>query len=109
MSIIFKKGVDTYGVKQVVIEAMSLVAEYYKITYGSDLVITSVLDGSHMYASKHYSGEAFDVRTWTSRTSGVQIPMNDKRVITYQLKQLLGSDFDVVCEDTHLHCEYDPQ
>lgn len=62
------------------------------------VVITSGNDSKHMKKSKHYSNEAIDIRTNN---------MGNPVEVTKELKKLLGKDFDVILETTHLHIEYD--
>ena len=64
------------------------------------VVITSGNDGKHMKNSKHYSNEAIDIRTNN---------MIDPDTVALRIKGLLGKDFDVVLEQTHIHIEYDPK
>jgi hypothetical protein len=66
------------------------------------LVITSAADGTHMDGSKHYSGEALDLRIW-------HLP--DPAAAAEELQRRLGDDYDVVYgpnHSTHIHVEYDP-
>ena len=90
------------------ISAMSVVSEYWDLYLDRDVVITSVCDGTHMEGSKHYEGNAFDVRTWVTDTCGVQMSRDTKRDIATFLQNILGMDYDVVAEATHIHVEYDP-
>ena len=62
------------------------------------IVITSGNDGKHMKNSKHYKNEAIDIRI-----NNMQKPEE----VTKEIKKLLGRDFDVILEPTHLHIEYD--
>lgn len=64
-------------------------------------VVTSARDGEHMEGSLHYEGRAIDLRHR-------QMPDGAKRLICDELIATLGSDWDVVLEDTHIHIEYDP-
>lgn len=67
-----------------------------------EIVITAIFDGKHMKGSKHYEGNAFDMRTW--------IYTNEELSTLYiNLAQNLGEDYDVVLHKTHLHVEYDPK
>lgn len=67
-----------------------------------DIVITSGTDGKHMKGSKHYSGDALDLRRSNIPT---------KLLDTYltRLRGRLGEDYDVVLEKDHIHVEYDPK
>lgn len=70
--------------------------------------ITSVMDGKHMVGSKHYEGNAFDLRTWADEY-GTQASRSEKAYLAYRLQEVLGCDWDIVIESTHIHCEYDPK
>jgi hypothetical protein len=63
------------------------------------LVITSGNDAEHMEGSLHYKNRAIDLRIW-----GLVAP----HVAAQELRECLGDDFDVVCEKTHVHVEWDP-
>lgn len=73
-----------------------------------DFTITSVCDGKHMKGSKHYEGNAIDIRT-RFKTSLSQMPKLDKLFLAKRLKHALGKDYDVVIENTHIHIERDPE
>ncbi len=68
---------------------------------GFDVVITSGTDGKHMRQSKHYDGNALDIRT-------VNIPRTARAPYLAQLRVRLGEDYDVIDEGNHIHIEYDP-
>jgi hypothetical protein len=70
----------------------SIEGEQYTMT------ITSAKDGKHMKDSKHYSGEAIDIR---------KFDMKNVKVVVEEIKDYLGKDFDVVEEKTHIHIELD--
>jgi RHS repeat-associated protein len=72
-------------------------------------VITSGNDGRHMEGSKHYTGEAIDLR-------GRNITDTQMKDIAEKLKKILGPDYDVIPEffpddplNDHIHIEYDPK
>jgi hypothetical protein len=69
---------------------------------GSEVTITSALDGEHMKGSLHYKGLALDFRT-----QGLPLFIQNK--IVKEINSELGDDFDVVLEKTHLHIEFDPK
>jgi len=109
MSIRFKDGVDVIGIKKETITAMARVSSYfYDFHNERDMVVTSCSDGKHMENSKHYTGEAFDIRCWTTPISGVQVNNGTKAMYVHEIGLLLGDDWDVVAETTHIHIEYDP-
>jgi hypothetical protein len=68
----------------------------------NDIVITSGIDGVHKIGSKHYTGDALDIRR-------SNIP--PKLLDTYltRLRGRLGGDYDVILEHDHIHVEYDPK
>ena len=53
-----------------------------------------------MEGSRHYVGEAFDMRTNTLTKDQINTLRND-------MSMALGRDFDVVVEGDHIHCEFD--
>lgn len=69
---------------------------------GFEMVITCASDGVHMAGSKHYTGEAIDIRT--SNLDALQ-----KVRLRNALAVVLGKWFDVVIEPDHLHIEFDPR
>jgi len=103
----FKDCVSVIGVTKECIMGMAVVDGVISSLHGRELVITSVTDGRHRANSKHYEGNAFDIRTWTEE--GVQMTTGAKNHLRYLLSVALGNDWDVVTESTHIHIEYDPQ
>lgn len=77
----------------------SMDASFEAITRGT-MVITSARDGVHMKGSKHYSGNAFDVRIAGLMAQDVQEVL---RVWRRDLKA-----FDILLESDHIHVEFDP-
>jgi hypothetical protein len=65
-----------------------------------DVVITSGTDGKHMKGSKHYTGEALDLRT-------SNIPAHQRKKYVDRLNAKLP-EYDVIDEGDHIHIEYDP-
>lgn len=105
----FKRGVDVSGITKECIAGMCVAAKAHISATGRIMVVTSVCDGKHMKGSKHYGGNAFDVRTWIDYNSGVQMSPDTKHDIAVRLVKVLGKDWDVVIESTHIHIEYDPK
>lgn len=75
--------------------------------HGLQATITSSMDGEHMQNSKHYEGLAEDYRTH-------DLPKNLKYGMFNEVRNILGSDYDVLFEyenlpNEHLHVEYDPK
>ena len=93
-----KEGVRVAGVRPEIVLAMQ-VAEVVYQEHQSELVITSVTEGTHSPTSLHYSGAAFDCRIWNVNPRAVRDSLADR----------LGEDYDVVLERTHLHVEFQPK
>ena len=93
--------VNVTGLKPEIVKILGTVwkvaTELNGINY--ELVITSAKDGQHKTGSKHYSGEAIDIR---SRD------MRNKVGLKRRLQEEIGKDYDIVIEETHIHIEYDP-
>lgn len=116
----FKAGVSIKGITPQIVLAMKVIDDiiysYAKDTgqvvfnnYSRiDFVVTSVNDSSHMEGSKHYSGNALDIRThdwYFERTL---------RILDLILKVLKPLGYDVIFEskgtpNEHIHIEYDPK
>lgn len=70
--------------------------------YNLEPVVTSTYEGSHSPSSLHYDTEDFgaiDLRRVKKAEPG----------IIEDLKKELGKDYDVVVEESHIHCEFDPK
>ncbi|MEL6364311.1 MAG: hypothetical protein AAFR11_05675 [Pseudomonadota bacterium] len=76
---------------------------------GLPLIITSANDSEHMEGSKHYEGEAWDLRTWRPGSPGVQIEPQRRRRLAKRIADRLGPDWDVLAKSTHIHVEWDPK
>jgi hypothetical protein len=70
--------------------------------YGQELVVTSALDGVHSAGSLHYYGLALDFRIY-------YFSPEEALAVSVELRECLGTDFDVVLHSTHIHVEYDPR
>lgn len=67
-----------------------------------DITITSGTDGKHMEGSKHYTGDALDVRIFSFPSA------RDKNLFFERVALRLGKDYEVIMEGDHCHIEYDP-
>lgn len=97
----FKEGVRFEGVQPVLWDGLLTVAVSYH-TFGYQLVVTSLTDGTHKEGSLHYKGLAADLRTR-------HLKVNDVAVVVRGVKDALGKGWDVVLEGDHIHIEYDPK
>lgn len=97
----FKQGVDCTNISTKVFEGILVAHDVYADANVNEIVITSLCDGEHMVGSKHYSGEAFDLRIWAF--SEIQVV-----AVVADLVCALGDDYDVVQHSSHIHIEYDP-
>ena len=102
----FKVGVGIKELKPQIILAAILAERVYSKFGVSAMIVTSCNDGQHMTNSKHYTGNAVDLRTKT-----VGLARQLVEAIKVQLKPL---GYDVIFEDEHgdnehLHIEYDPK
>ena len=96
-----KSGVRVLGIRPEMILAL-MVAEPLFTKGGVELVITSVVDGSHSMGSLHYAGAAVDLRIR-------HLPLGGAERIYGDLISALGSDYDVVLEKSHIHLEFQPK
>lgn len=87
------------GLHPRLVEALFIADDLHRLATGKELVITSLRDGKHKTGSKHYSGEAADLRIH-------YLPRPD--IWSNELAAKVGPDFDVLLEGDHIHVEYDP-
>jgi hypothetical protein len=66
---------------------------------GLVVVVTAILNGSHMKNSLHYTGAAIDFVTDLTTERGVFVQ---------ELRDRLGLIYDVIDEKDHIHIEYQP-
>ncbi len=104
--IVFKHGVSPRGLRAPALLALLDVQPVFDAE-GVDTVVTSTTDGEHtVKRSKHYSGDAVDLRSKHLRAIR-------REVVLEKLKQILGSDFVVLFESPdkpwqHYHIHYAP-
>src|SRR3990167_8066735 len=73
-----------------------------------DVTITAGTDGKHMKGSKHYSGEALDIRSKNFPTK------RSKQDFVSAVLLRLGPGYEMFLEqegkpNEHFHCEWDPR
>ena len=70
--------------------------------WGYTPTITSLTDGTHQRESYHYKNLAMDLRT-------SDLPMERQEDYVKDLKEIMGSEYDVVLESDHIHIEPSPE
>ena len=95
----FKEGVLLSGLQPEMLGAIDVCAEIFE-SNGLALTITSARGGNHSKYSHHYKGLAIDIRVWeiTGRIEE----------FCETIRAGLGSAYQVINENTHIHIEYDP-
>ncbi|MFW5831267.1 MAG: hypothetical protein ACOCVA_03390 [Prolixibacteraceae bacterium] len=83
-------------------KAMDVADALSKAIAKKEMVVTAGFDGSHMQGSKHYEGNAFDMRSRFYTDS-------ELRTLLDNLRENLGPHYDVIDEVSHIHIEYDPK
>jgi hypothetical protein len=96
-----KSDVRLHGIRPEVVFALIVSEQVYR-DYGTELVVTSVIDGQHTPGSLHYAGCAADLRTR-------DLPEGKAPHVRFQIAERLGADFDVALEATHIHLEFQPK
>ncbi len=82
-------------------------AEAIYASHKQDCWITSVNDSTHMVGSRHYVGQAVDLRVHTLPDEAA------RHAVAAELRAALGPQFTVLYEspgtpNAHIHVEYDP-
>lgn len=96
----FKPGVSVDGIKKEIITIIGFLSYVFE-SMGKPLVITSCTDGKHMKGSKHYSGNAIDIRIR-------HLTQKEIDSLIRRFKLWYDKDYDIVLEKDHIHVEYDP-
>jgi hypothetical protein len=94
-----KEGVSIKLLTGCMIPAILCCNDWFR-SVNKEFVITSGNDGKHLPNSKHYSGEAFDLRT-RHLTEAQTLECRD------YLRSKLDNQFDIIIESDHIHIEYD--
>lgn len=99
---IIKPGVKIAGLSKNMQLALDWAEEVYE-KFGHTLIITEALATTgHIKNSKHYTGEAIDIRIWN-------LGADTYRVYGQLLRGLRDYGFDIILEKDHIHIEYDPK
>ena len=102
--ILIKPGVDIRGIGTEVSFGVKILSDVMW-NRGANCLITACRDGKHMEGSKHYIGDAVDVRL---ASRWVTSPNVDVAVLN-EAREALGLQFDLVLEKDHFHLEFDPK
>ena len=94
MTVWYKQGVIG-DLQPIARKGLGKVADLYA-EVEEDLFVTALRDGNHKAGSLHYDGLAFDIR-------------RHYKQLKTSIKVKLGSNWDVIYESNHIHCEYDPK
>ncbi len=95
-----KRGVKLNGMSPQILLAIMVAEPIFAKYQKQELVVTSVTDSKHGRGSKHYIGNAVDLRTRN---------LSNPTAVEIHLASALGPEFDVVLESNHLHIEWDPK
>lgn len=86
------------------LRVLATIEEIHQDITGQEAVVTSLNDGKHVDGSKHYSGEAADIRVWYT---GIRTAEFAERI------RIAHPECDVLYGDEehldHMHVEYDPK
>lgn len=93
-----KAGVNPSGVTDQLVSGLGIAQNVYA-SFGQPFTITSLTEGVHVIDSKHYSGQAADLRT-----NGIDPSLVPQ--IAQQLQAQLGPSYYVLLEGDHIHMQY---
>lgn len=97
----FKDCVRVSGIQQETVLGIMICHQVFT-EEKQKFTVTSVVDGTHKPGSFHYSGLAFDLRTYDLRGIGV-LSMAQK------LRDRLPSEYQIIVESDHIHVEFDDE
>ena len=94
-----KKGVILSGL-DIRMRPALIAADIIWKQHKKKLCITCGLDGAHSAGSMHYYALAIDCRSRYFKKKG------EAQLVARELREELGSSFDVVVHSSHIHIEY---
>jgi len=98
-----KKGVRTFiGWSEGILKVLPTIQTACD-NYGVEFVVTSGVEGRHKQDSKHYEGNALDMR---SREFNGGSMGEECRSFCEYLQAVLGGDYFVLQEGHHIHIQY---
>lgn len=105
-----KSNVKLSGLSTQVLLAIQVAHAIWAADKEPEMVVTSINDSRHSLKSKHWTGDAFDLRV-RDPISGKWVSMVPSKIA--RLRECLTDDYDVVDETDgdgpHIHIEYDPK
>jgi len=96
----FKKDVSLVGMQSEAIHGIDICLSVFHQA-GLKMTLTSCRDGNHSRYSHHFKGLAWDIRVWDIK--------GRIQWMCGQLQDALGSEYQVINEEDHIHVEYDPE
>jgi len=93
-----KEGVIIIGLQKEMIVVLEAVKNVY-IKYGQEPVITSGLEGTHTFTSKHPFGYGLDFRTRYFKNK-------ERPLVAGEIAKRLGLRYFVLLERNHLHIHF---
>lgn len=98
-----KPGVSITSITPEMSIGLQIIASVFQErNYNTTITSGSEQEAPHMKKSKHWTGDALDIRTRN-------VPKYDRSDLAKTIKTALGEEFDVILHNTHLHVEYDPK
>lgn len=114
----FKKGTGParlFGVTPYTLIAMMVADEVWRdLGVEQGAYVTSVSDGAHSDGSRHYTGNAVDLRIWNLLPAPFDGDFDraDLRAAANhaaaELRDRLTEEYRVIVERTHIHVQYSP-
>lgn len=95
-----KQGVRVRGVQPEILLGLAMLEREFD-ALGHELVVTSLLDGTHKRGSLHYEGLAADIRRRDLSAQECELILRDGR-------RRLGECFELLLESDHFHLELSP-
>ena len=95
---LIKAGVDISRLNREIRRALRTISDFFDY-HGQEAVVTSTYEGNHGAGSLHYANDAVDIRLPEPIIIGA----------VAQLREKLGTGFDIVIRPDHIHFEYDPK
>jgi len=95
---LIKAGVDISRLRPEIRKKLNEIARLVWTIGKVELVITSTYEGNHSEGSLHYANLAVDIQRGPYGS-----------ILSDELRDKLGMDYDVILEADHVHIEYDPK